>query len=143
MISPSADKATIRAVIASDEYLLSLGFEPDYIMCTNSTDDSLSEQPPKKQIFIYNAPSRSGNNDTDLEMVMQIEVFVPLYQTDIGDNAIEQIMALLQGLQMKNHSPLKICAPSPVPLACPSSFYCIAARFSYYATTINEVKKVT
>lgn len=141
-ITPAKDKAEIREVILNDEYILSLGFTDEYTYNTNATDEKLEYN--NKQIFIYNAPSRTNNlNTKTLEQLIQIDVSVPVNNASIGDLAIEQIIALFDEYEWKDgrHGEMRVIAPSPTPLACQSGFYTVAARFAYYTTIVNDKKR--
>lgn len=141
-ITPATDKAEIREIILNDEYIQSLGFTPDYTYSTNATDERLESD--NKQIFIYNAPSKTNSlNTKTLEQIIQVDISVPVNKPHIADFAIEQIIALLDDYEWKDkrHGAMRVIAPSPTPLACQSGYYTVAARFAYYTTIVNDKKR--
>ena len=140
-ITPFSDKKEVIDRIITDPYILSLGFTKSKTYNTNTTVEKIAEG--NMQIFVYNAPSRTNeSNSATLEQVIQIDVSVPIANSTRADLGIEQIIALLDGYEWENHSIMHVIAPSPTPLACQSGFYCVAARFSYFTTIANEIKKV-
>lgn len=140
-ITPFSDKKKIIDRIITDPYILHLGFTKAKTYSTNTTVEKIAEG--NMQIFVYNAPSRTNeNNSATLEQIIQVDVSVPIANSTRADLGIEQIIALLNGYEWENHSIMNVIAPSPVPLACQSGFYCVAARFSYFTTNANEIKTV-
>lgn len=140
-ITPQQDNAKIRSVILNDAYILSLGFNNLDTYNTNTTDEKLVSG--KKQIFIYNSPSRDNySNSETLEVLVQIDISVPVEKGSIANLCAEQIIALLHNYDIGNGSVLKVVSPSPSAMACQSSFYCVGVRFSYFVSKFNKVKTV-
>lgn len=138
-ITPRADKQAIINSIIKDPYVLWLGFNADEIYNAPTTADKIGRG--NMQIFVYNAPSRdNASNSLTLGQILQIDVSAPIDSAGTADLCIEQIIALLDGSTLIGHGPLTVIAPSPAPLQCQSGFYCVAARFLYYTSKINQVK---
>lgn len=138
-ITPSEDKLAVINLLKNDGYLKSLGFSDFYN--TNTTDEKLING--KQQIFVYNAQSRDNRyNSSTIEMILQIDISVPLSMASKADRAINQAIALLQGIQFNDNGPMEVIAPSPTSVACQSGFYCVAARLSYYTSKFNKIKTV-
>lgn len=136
-IIPYEDKKNIESILKNDEYIKKLGFTQFYL--TNTTADKLTSG--SRQIFIYNAPSRDSDlNNLILGQIIQIDVSAPLAEQGKADLCISQVIALLDGYEWSKHSRMEVIAPSPVPLACQSGFYCVAARFLYYTSKITNLK---
>jgi len=140
-IQPSKDKGIIRERILSDTYILSLGFSNNDTYNTNTTDEKLESG--KKQIFIYNAPSRDNySNSATVETLVQIDISAPVDHASKADLCAEQIIALMQDYDLGNGSLVSIVSPSPVAIACQSGFYCVGIRLSYYTSKYNEIKTI-
>jgi len=140
-ITPQKDNAVIRKVITTDPYILSLGFSSNDTYNTNTTDEKLEAN--KKQMFIYNSPSRENySNSETLEVIVQIDISVPIDNSAKANLCAEQIIALLHNYDIGNGSVLKVVSPSPSAMACQSGFFCVGVRFSYFVSKYNKVKTV-
>lgn len=140
-IQPSEDKGKIRQRIITDAYILSLGFSNGDTYNTNTTDEKLEKD--KMQIFIYNAPSRDNyNNSKTLEMLIEVDISVPVNISSKADLCARQVIALMQDYDLGNGSLVSVIAPSPVAVACQSGFYCVGVRLSYYTSKYNEIKTI-
>lgn len=140
-ITPADDKATIRAIIVNDAYLLSLGFSDKYTYNANTTTDKIESN--NFQIYIFNSSSRKNpENEATIEPILQIDVSVPINKASKADFAIQQIIALLDGYEWENHSTMHVIAPSPTPLNCQSGLYTMSARFSYFTTKTTPKRTI-
>jgi hypothetical protein len=139
-VTPFSDRKAVIDIIAADPYILSLGFTRDKIYNTAYTTDKLEDD--TKQIFVYNQPSSDGETSIYISPTIQIDISVPISSGSKASKAAEQIIALLQDRNIGGHTPLELCAPSPVNLPCQSGYECIGIRFRYNATVYNTIKTV-
>lgn len=139
-ILPFSDRLEVINILRKDGYLKSLGFTAEKIYNTAYTTEMIEKN--SYQIFVYNASSTAGNTGIYISPVIQIDISVPQSKSSTAGKAAEQIIALLQGYEIGNHTAMELVAPSPLNLPCPFGFECIGLRFSYNATVFNEVKMV-
>lgn len=140
-ITPYEDKKIIIDHIITDPYILSLGFTKKMTFSTNTVAENITTD--NMQIFVFNASSiDNDSNALTLGQIIEVNVITPIDKSERGDLCVEQIIALLEGYEWENHSNMTVIAPSPVPLASPSGFYCVAARFLYFTSKINKIKTI-
>lgn len=140
-ITIAKDKIAIQAILSTDPYLTEeLEFSPDEIYRVKATDVILSGR-NKQQIFIYNVTPEPTVNPIIYGIVYQIDVSVPYAMDGSADEAMEQIIALLQNKEISNTHKLEIIDP-PMVLASETSLYQVGVRFVCYETTYNKIKKI-
>lgn len=138
-INISEEKTTLYNIIANDKYINDLGFLPENIYKHKNTVQKLNGN--TKQIFIYNVQSSGTNNPIILGVNYQIDVICSENYQDIADKAIQQIIALIGGRKIANLNPVRLIPPSPTELQVANGFYCVAARFVFYSSIYNNLKK--
>lgn len=140
-ITVSTDKIAIQSILATDPYLIDyLEFSPKEIYRVKATDDILQDK-KRQQIFIYNANPEPTINPIIYGIVYEIDVSVPRARDGTADLAIEQIMALLNGIEISHVHKLEILDP-PTVLSSETSLYQVGVRFVCYETTYNKIKQI-
>lgn len=144
-ITPEKDKTLIKAILDTDPYLIDyLEFEPQEIYKVQVTDEILGTNDDKnklkQQIFIFNADPEKTINDLVYGIVYEIDVSVPYRKSGTADNAIEQIMALLDGKEICHLHKLELIDPPRV-LPSSSTLYQVGVRFVCYVSRLNQIKK--
>lgn len=138
------DKILIKAILDNDCYLTEgLGFEPQNIYMVKATDDLLgtsdSKNQLKQQIFIFNAESESTINTAIHGIVYEIDVSVPVNLSATADEAIEQVIALLDEREICILHELELLDP-PTVLPSETSLYQVGVRFVCYVSKYNKIK---
>ena len=137
-ISPFRDKKAIADILSSDSYLTStLGFTTANINRVKYTDETLSAT--KKQIFIYNAQPEDTPWDKAKNIVYEIDVSAAYANNGSVDNAIEQVIALLDGVELYGTHRIELLDP-PNTLSAPNSIYQVGVRFYVPSTVYNSVR---
>lgn len=138
-ITIATDKIAIQSIITNDSYIAEyLEFSPNEIYRVRATDKILGDN-NKQQIFIYNVSPEPTINPLIYGMVYEVDVSVPFALNGTADLAIEQIMALLNGVEISNTHRLEIIDP-PTVLSSETSLYQVGVRFVCYSTTFNKPK---
>lgn len=138
-ITIATDKIAIQSILTDDPYLIEyLQFSPDEFYRVRATDDILDEK-DKQQIFIYNVSPEGTINPLIYGIVYEIDVSVPFNLNGTADLAIEQIMALLNGVEISNTHKLEL-SEAPTVLSSDNSLYQVGVRFVCYETTGNKPK---
>lgn len=138
-ITIATDKIAIQSILTDDTYLTEyLEFSPDEIYRVRATDDILDEK-NKQQIFIYNVSPERTINPLIYGIVYEVDVSVPFALNGTADLAIEQIIALLDGVEISNTHKLEITEP-PTVLSSDTSLYQVGVRFVCYETKYNKIK---
>lgn len=143
-ITIATDKIAIQSILSTDSYLKDyLGFSPNEFYRVRATDEILGltdkNQQLKQQIFIYNVTPEPTINDLIKGIVYEIDVSVPYAKNGTADLAMEQIMALLDGLEISNVHKLELLDP-PMVLSSETSLYQIGVRFICYVSKITQKK---
>lgn len=138
------DKILIKAILDNDCYLTEvLGFEPQNIYMVKATDDLLgtsdSKNQLKQQIFIFNAEPESTINTAIHGIVYEIDVSVPVNLSATADEAIEQVIALLDEREICILHELELL-DSPTVLPSETSLYQVGVRFVCYVSKYNKIK---
>lgn len=144
-ITPEKDKTLIKAILDTDPYLIDyLEFQPQEIYKVQVTDEILGTNDDKnklkQQIFIFNAEPEPTINDLIHGIVYEIDVSVPYRRSGTADNAIEQIMALLDKREICHLHRLKLLDP-PRTLPSSSALYQVGVRFVCYVSRLNKIKQ--
>ncbi|MDE5888911.1 MAG: hypothetical protein K2H20_02710 [Bacilli bacterium] len=142
----STDKIAIQSILRADPYLTEyLEFDPKEIYRVKATDDILgvtnSKSVLKQQIFIYNTDPEPTINPIIYGIIYEVDVSVPRAKDGTADLAIEQIMALLHGVEISKVHRIEIIDP-PTVLSSETSLYQVGVRFVVYETVYNEIKKI-
>lgn len=138
-ITIATDKIAIQAIITNDRYITEyLEFSPEEIYRVRATDTILDDK-SKQQIFIYNVSPEPTINPLIYGIVYEVDVSVPFALNGTADLAIEQIMALLNGVEISNTHRLEIIDP-PTVLSSETALYQVGVRFVCYETTFNRPK---
>lgn len=138
-ITIATDKIAIQSILTDDSYLTEyLEFSPDEFYRVRATDDILDEK-NKQQIFIYNVSPERTINPLIYGIVYEVDVSVPFALNGTADLAIEQIIALLDGVEISNTHKLEITEP-PTVLSSDTSLYQVGVRFVCYETKYNKIK---
>lgn len=142
-VTLAADKAAIFNILSSDPYLVdALGFSPKEMHRVPMTDALLgvsSSSKPRQQIFIYNASPEPTINPVIHGIVYEIDISVPTGLSGSADEAMEQILALLQGAELSPTHELEILE-MPVKLPSETSLYQIGCRFICYESRYTKKK---
>ncbi len=138
------DKIAIQAVLTVDPYMKDyLNFSPDEYYRVRATNEILgitdNKSQLKQQIFIYNVTPEDTINDLIRGIVYEIDVSVPYAKSGTADLAIEQIMALLDGLEISKTHQLELLDP-PMVLSSDTALYQIGVRFICYVSKITQKK---
>lgn len=143
-ITIATDKIAIQSVLTTDPYLKDyLGFQPGDYFRVRATDEILGltdqNKQLKQQIFIYNVTPEDTVNPLIKGIVYEIDVSVPYAKNGTADQAIEQIMALLDGLEIANVHQLELLDP-PMVLSSDTALYQVGVRFICYVSKITHKK---
>lgn len=138
------DKIAIQSVLTIDPYMKEyLGFDPGEYYRVRATDEILgiteNNSQLKQQIFIYNVTPEDTVNPLIKGIVYEIDVSVPYAKSGTADLAVEQIMALLDGLEISNVHKLELLDP-PMVLSSDTALYQIGVRFICYVSKITPKK---
>lgn len=138
------DKIAIQAVLSTDPYIRDyLNFDPNEYYRVRATDEILgltdSSSSLKQQIFIYNVTPEDTVNPLIKGIVYEIDVSVPYGMDGTADQAIEQIVALLDGLEISNVHQLELLDP-PMTLSSDTALYQVGVRFIMYVSKITHKK---
>lgn len=138
------DKIAIQSVLTVDPYMKEyLRFEPNEYYRVRATDEILgitdNKSQLKQQIFIYNVTPEDTVNPLIKGIVYEIDVSVPYAKSGTADLAVEQIMALLDGLEISNVHRLELLDP-PMVLSSDTSLYQVGVRFICYVSKITQKK---
>lgn len=140
-ITIATDKIAIQSILTDDPYLMEyLEFSPDEIYRVKATDDILDEK-NKQQIFIYNVSPEGTINPLIYGIVYEVDVSVPFAMNGTADLAIEQIIALLDGVEIATTHKLEIAEP-PTVLSSDTALYQVGVRFVCYETKYNKIKSI-
>ena len=144
-ITITNDKILIKAILDTDPYLIEgLEFEPLEIYTVKATDELLGIDNDvnqlKKQIFIFNAEAEKTINDLIQGIVYEIDVSVPWRLSGDADNAIEQIIALLDNREICKLHQLELL-DAPTILSSATSLYQVGVRFVCYVSKFNQIKQ--
>lgn len=144
-ITPEKDKTIIKAILDTDPYLIEyLEFTPQEIYKVPATDELLGTNDDKnklkQQIFIYNTDPEKTINTLMHGIVYEVDVSVPYRMSGTADNAMEQIMALLDKRVISHLHKLELLDPPRV-LPSPTSLYQVGARFVCYVCRLNTIKQ--
>lgn len=138
-ITIATDKLAIQSVLSMDNYLTEyLGFPSDEIYGVRATDDILDDN-QKKQIFVYNVTPEATINPIIHGIIYEIDVSVPVSLNVDADLAMDQILALLDGLEIANTHKLELIDP-PMVLSSETSLYQVGIRFVCYEAKYNKPK---
>lgn len=139
-ISIWKDKIAIQAILSTDEYLTEyLEFDPQEIYTVQATDALLGQDKNRQQIFIYNTYPEPTINPVIWGIIYEVMVSCPAQNSGTADLAMEQILALLNGVDLAINVHLEVI-DMPVVLSSETSLYQIAARFVSYETIYNKPK---
>lgn len=139
-ITIATDKLAIQSILSMDSYLTEyLGFPSDEIYGVRATDDILDDN-QKKQIFVYNVIPEATINPIIYGMVYEIDVSVPYALNVDADLAMDQILALLDGVEISNTHKLELLNP-PMVLSSETALYQVGIRFVCYEAKYNRIKK--
>lgn len=142
-VTIATDKAAIYNILSNDAYLVEkLGFSANEMHLVPMTDALLgvsSSSKPRQQIFIYNASPEATINPVIHGIVYEIDISVPTGLSGSADEAIEQILALLEGTELSPTHELEILE-MPVKLPSETSLYQIGCRFVCYEARYNKKK---
>lgn len=141
-ITIATDKIAIQSVLQTDPYLKEyLGFQSSEYYKVRATDEILgltdNKNQLKQQIFIYNITPEDTINPLIKGIIYEIDVSVPYAKSGTADLAIEQIMALLDGLEIANVHELELLDP-PMVLSSDTALYQIGVRFICYVSKITQ-----
>lgn len=137
MIDIENCKTEIYKVISTDEYIASLGFEPENIQKSMNTPEPIRAE--NKQIFIYPTVTQKTPNFCIVTNVFEIDVSVP-YDQNVAGECMEQIIALLQDYKMNSGKIFQLY-DSPREIAGQSGFVVMGVKFSTHSTIYNRIKK--
>lgn len=143
-ITPEKDKTIIKAILDTDPYLIDyLEFSPQEIYKVPATDELLGTNDDKnklkQQIFIFNADPEKTINTLIHGIVYEIDVSVPYRKSGTADNAMEQILALLDRREICHLHRLKLLDPPRV-LPSSTALYQVSVRFVCYVSKFNKIK---
>lgn len=138
-ITPATDKIAIQSILSTDPYMRDfLGFVSQEYYRVKATDAILDDK-QKKQIFIYNTTPETTINPIIYGMVYEIDVSVPYANNGTADLAMEQIIALLNGVAISHTHRLELLDP-PMVLSSDTALYQIGVRFVCYDSLYNKKK---
>ena len=138
-ITPHEDKKAIKAILDTDEYLLSAGFLPDMIKTTKAGSEVLNDNNSALQIFISSGTPESATSDIVRNMVYNIRVAGKMNNSGRIDNAANQIIALLHNRDIGRSHILYLLDP-PLELESNAAVYVIEITFLCQATVFNKIK---
>ncbi len=138
-LTPATDKIAIQSILSTDPYLRDyLGFVSKEYYRVRATDTILGDK-TKLQVFIYNVTPEATINPIIYGMVYEIDVSAPYANNGTVDLAIEQIVALLNGVEVAKTHRLELLDP-PMVLSSDTALYQMGVRFVCYDSLYNKKK---
>lgn len=134
-----SDLMSIKAILDTDPYLQSLGYNHKNIFTYDISPDELESD--TKMIFIYSAPNDSATSNIATKISYKVEVIATKDKRGDVLNAVEQVIALLQSKDIGNGHILSIDG-APNNLQAPKDIFQVMTRFTCQVTIFNQIKTV-
>lgn len=139
MITPSADKTAIKAILDTDPYIQRAGFFAENIKTSKYGSSDLNNSNTNFQIFIYLGTPEKANTPNQKGIVFNITVMGKRTRQATVDSVMEQIIALLNDADLgRGH--FLIFLDAPVELESDPAIYVVETAFICYETIYNKVK---
>lgn len=138
-VKTATDKIVIQSVLSTDPYMKDyLLFSPGEYYRVKATDEIIGDG-KKQQIFIYNTSPELTVNPLIVGLVYEIDISAPYAKNGTVDNAADQIVALLDGLEIATNRQLELLDP-PMVLQSDTALYQVGIRFICYVSRITPKK---